>query len=89
MKGKLILFEMQPLQMPRYVLYQTGIRGGDQKLQSSAKYSSEPVLRFRDVWDPESEFFHPGSRIKGHKDSGSRTGSASLDLSIFNSDNCS
>jgi hypothetical protein len=34
----------------------------------------KPVMGIRDVYpgDPGSEFFHPGSRIQVHKDSGSR-----------------
>ncbi len=41
------------------------------------------VLRIRVVY-PGSEFFHPGSRIKGASD----PGSAAKNLSIFNPNNC-
>jgi hypothetical protein len=37
---------------------------------------------------PDPNFFHPGSRIQGQKDSGSRSGSASKNLSISNAKNC-
>jgi hypothetical protein len=43
------------------------------------------LLRIPDVY-PGSEFFHPGSQVKKIPDPGS--GSASKNLSIFNSKNC-
>ncbi len=51
------------------------------------KETRQPVLRIRDILSriPDPNFFHPGSRIQGKKDSGS--GSTSKNLSVFNSKN--
>jgi hypothetical protein len=42
------------------------------------------VLRIRDVYNPESEFVHPGSRVKKILD----PGAASKNLCSFNPENC-
>ncbi len=55
--------------------------GGAENSQDCLTTNAKPVLWIRD-FNPGSEFFHPGSRVKKIPDP--RSGPASTNLSIFN-----
>jgi hypothetical protein len=86
--------DLEGVQNP-FPLY-TGIAGGLH--HDLSELALEQSLIFAPVWrmlipdpdvKPRSEIFHPGSRIQGQKDSGSRIRSASKNLSILTQKNVS